>query len=84
VLIDARIARVYIVLHEHHEKAGEGRQHGIRAEKAWNARYLRDLLATRSSNIRPEGIIPNRRVAEMEMKNRAMTKMRGRDPPPPD
>jgi hypothetical protein len=63
------------------QKADKGCQHGIRAVKVWDARYL---LATRSSNIRPEGIIPNRRVVEMEMKNRAMPRMRGRDPPPPD
>lgn len=42
---------------------------GYDAVKVWEATYLRDFPATRSPNIRPDGMIAKARVATTEMKN---------------
>lgn len=50
---------------------------GYDAVKVWEATYLRDFPATRSPNIRPEGMIAKAIVTTTEMKNWTIPRMRG-------
>jgi hypothetical protein len=50
---------------------------GYDAVKVWEAIYFRDLPATRSPNMRPEGMTPNAIVATTDMKNWTIPRMSG-------
>jgi hypothetical protein len=43
----------------------------------WLARYFRDLPATRSPNMRPEGMMENKSAAETPMKNCTIPRISG-------
>jgi hypothetical protein len=53
------------------------RRVGYEAVNVWDAMYFLDLPATRSPNIRPEGMIANANVATTEIKNWTMPMIRG-------